>query len=60
MFLGEVSDGEILSTVSKCKNKTLTDSDGTDMTILKKTISCIIKPLSYIFNLSLQVFFQIK
>lgn len=53
MYLGGVSENEIISIITKTKSKTSTDSDGIDMCIVKKTIDCIIKPLSYIFNLSL-------
>jgi len=52
IFLGEVNESEIISIVTKFKNKTSTDSNGIDMTIIEKNIDCIIKPLTYIFNLS--------
>lgn len=51
-FLGEVSDSDIISVVSKLKNKTSCDSDGLDMFIVKNTIDCISNPLKYIINLS--------
>lgn len=54
MFLGDVSENKILFTVNALKNKTSTDTDGLDMIIVKKNIDCIVKPLSYIFNLSFQ------
>lgn len=54
MFLEKVSELEVLSIVNKCKNKTSTDSDGLDMTIIKRTIDCIVKPLTYICNLYIQ------
>lgn len=54
MFIGDVSENKILSIVNALKNKTSTDTDGLDMIIVKKTIDCIVKPLSYIFNLSFQ------
>ena len=37
MFLGEVSENEIILTVAKLRNKTSIDSDGLDMIIVKKT-----------------------
>lgn len=52
MFLGDVSESEIISIVSKSKSKTSIDCDGIDMIILKKTIDCVVKPLCYICNLS--------
>lgn len=52
LFLGEVSEIEIRSVVAKSKNKTVTDSDRIDISIVTKTTDCITKPLSYIFNLS--------
>lgn len=54
MFLGEVSENENHTIVLKTKNKTSTGCDGIDMSIVKRTIDCINKPLSYIFNLSCQ------
>lgn len=52
LFLGEVSENQIISVVAKTKNKTSTDSDGIDMKIVKMTIDCIFKPLCYVHNLS--------
>lgn len=52
IFPGELNESVITSTVMKFKNKTSTDSDGIDMTFVKKTIDCMNKHLSYIFNLS--------
>lgn len=54
MFLSEITEYEILDIVQKCKSKTSTDCDVIDMFIVKKTIDCILKPLSYTFNLSLR------
>ncbi|KAI2647507.1 DNA-directed RNA polymerase subunit omega [Labeo rohita] len=51
-FLDEVSESEIISTVSKLKSKCSCDSDGLDRYIVKETICCIIRPLKYIINLS--------
>lgn len=45
MFVGEVSENQIISVVAKTKNKTSTDSDGIDMKVVKMTIDCILKPL---------------
>lgn len=53
MLLGDVSENEIVSVVTKLKNKRPIDSEGTDMIIVKKT-DCVIKPLCYVFNLSFQ------
>lgn len=52
MFLGEVSENQLISVVAKTKNKTSTDRDGIDMKIVKMTIDCIFKPLCYVYNLS--------
>ncbi len=38
MFINEVSEEDIRSVVTKCKNKTSTDSDGIDMTIGKRLL----------------------
>lgn len=51
-FLNEVSESEIISTVSKIISKISCDSDGLDMYIVKETIRCIIRQLKYIINLS--------
>lgn len=52
MMLGEVSENEIKSIVAKSKDKTSTDCDGIDMIIVKKSIDSLIKPFTYICNLS--------
>lgn len=52
MFLGDISENQIISVVAKTKNKMSADSDGIDMKIVKMTIDCISKPLCYIYNLS--------
>uniref|UniRef100_A0A8C6MEW6 Reverse transcriptase domain-containing protein n=1 Tax=Nothobranchius furzeri TaxID=105023 RepID=A0A8C6MEW6_NOTFU len=54
MFLGDVSENEVLTIVRKSKNKTSTDCDGIDMMIVKKTIDYVVKPFTYICNLSVQ------
>lgn len=57
LFLDEVGENEIISTVSKLKSKYSCDSDGLDMYIVKETISCISRPLKYIINLSFNLGF---
>lgn len=47
-FLGAVEEQEILDIVNKCKNKTYTDWNDIDMTIVKKAIHGIVKPLTHI------------
>ncbi len=54
MFLTAVDEREIIEITTKCKNKKSTDCDDIDMVILKKVITCIAKPLSYIYNLLFQ------
>lgn len=54
MFLTAVGKDEIIESLMSCKNKTSTDCDGIDMTVLKKVINGILKPLTYICNLSFQ------
>ena len=54
MFLGDISEHEILAIVMRSKNKTSTDSNELDMAIIKRTIDCIVKPFTYICNLSLK------
>lgn len=56
-FFDEVSESEIISTVSKLKSKHSCDSDGLDMYIVKETICCIIGPLKYLINLSFKTGF---
>lgn len=41
--------------MSGFKNKTSTDWDDTDMVTLKSVIDGIVKPITYIFNLSFQI-----
>lgn len=42
MFLGEITEKEIIAIVAKSKNKASTDCDGLDMVIVKKILDCII------------------
>ena len=52
IFLRAAKEKEIIDIVSKCKNKTSTDWNEIDMTIVKKVINGIVNPLTYICNLS--------
>ena len=54
MFLKAVDEKEILDIVKKCKNKKSTDFNDIDMTLVKKVIEGISKPLTYICNPSFQ------
>ena len=54
MFLTAVDEAEVIEVVQNCENKTSTDCDGIDMTVLKKVIDGISKPLAYIVNSSFQ------
>lgn len=54
IFLRAVEEKEIIDIVSKCKNKTTTDWNKIDMTVVKKVIEGIAKPLPHICNLSFQ------
>ena len=54
MFLTAVDEKEIINIVSKCTNKTSKDCDDIDMTVVKRVIEGISKPLTYICNLSFQ------
>lgn len=51
-FVSAVETKEIIDIVKAFKNKTSTDSNGIDMTIVKKVINSIAVPLTYICNLS--------
>lgn len=48
MFLTPVDEKEILDIVNKCNNKKSTDLNEIDMTLVKKIIHSISKPLTYI------------
>lgn len=54
LFLSAVEEKETIDIVNKCKNKTSTDCDGLDMTIVKKVIEAVAQPLTYICNLSFE------
>lgn len=51
LFLGAIESKEMLDIVNKCKNKTSTDWNNFDITIVKKVIDGIVKPLTHICNL---------
>ena len=52
MFLEGVVEQEIIDTVNNCVNKTSCDYFGMNMALLKRIITCIIKPFTYICNRS--------
>ena len=54
IFIKAVEEKEIIDIVRNFKNKISTDCDEIDMTIVKKVIDGILKPLTYICNLSFQ------
>uniref|UniRef100_A0A3B3C2G3 Reverse transcriptase domain-containing protein n=1 Tax=Oryzias melastigma TaxID=30732 RepID=A0A3B3C2G3_ORYME len=54
IFLQGTDENEICTIVKQSKNKTSTDWNGVDMCVLKETIDYIIKPVTYICNLSIQ------
>uniref|UniRef100_A0A671WE94 Reverse transcriptase domain-containing protein n=1 Tax=Sparus aurata TaxID=8175 RepID=A0A671WE94_SPAAU len=54
IFIQATDENEIISVVKNCKTKTSADWNGLDMSVLKDIIECVVKPISYIFNLSLQ------
>ena len=54
MFLQATSDNEIINIVNSNKNKTSVDNDDLSMSLLKKLISHIVKPLTYICNFSFE------
>lgn len=51
-FLRATEEGEIKEIVNKFKNKISTDCEEIDMTIVKRVIDGILKPLTHICNLS--------
>lgn len=55
MTLNPVVKKEILDIVKESKNKTSTDYNDLDMKMIKNTVEDISKPLTHIFNLSLQI-----
>ncbi len=54
VFLKAVEENEIINIVKKCKNKTSTDCNGIDMSLIKQVIEGVSKPLAHICNLSFQ------
>ena len=54
MFLTNVCEEEIINIVSNFKNKMSTDVHDIDMSIVKKVISQISKPLTRICNMSFE------
>ena len=51
--LSSVEESEIIEIVKNWKNKKSTGFDNINMTIVKQVISHVVKPLSYICNMSL-------
>jgi hypothetical protein len=54
MFLFPTCENEILNIVMNIKSKSSSDICDISMSLLKKLIQTIIKPLSHIFNLSVK------
>ena len=54
MFLEPVVEKEIINVVNNCKSKTSCDWDNLDMQFIKKIISNVVKPLSFICNKSFE------
>ena len=52
LFLKPIDEDKIKSIVMNCKSKSSLDSDNISMYLIQQTIHYIIKPLTYIFNLS--------
>lgn len=55
MFICGVNESDVIEIVSKFKNKRSTDINSIDMEIIKEVIFCIVRPLTYICNLSFQM-----
>ena len=53
MFVTPTTENEILNIVSKFDGKQSEDINGISMKVLKSVIHCVVKPLSYICNVSL-------
>jgi len=53
-FLSATNEQEVTNIVCECKNKFSTDCHDISMTLIKKVILNIVKPLTYICNLSFQ------
>lgn len=54
IFLSAMTESEVLTTVNKFKNKTSTDFYDLNMILVKKVIISVLKPLTYICNMSFQ------
>ena len=54
MFLPPIDECEVISVVNGCKSETSTDCDNIDFRLIKSIITSIVKPITYIFNLSFQ------
>ena len=54
MFLTATYETEVMGIVRAFKRKRSTDNNGFDMALIKDTIEGVVKPLTYIFNLSLR------
>ena len=52
IYIQPVVEQEILQIVNNCKNKTSLDCEGFSMSTVKKIILNVVKPLTYICNLS--------
>ena len=50
MYINPVSDDEIVKVVSKFKNKKSCGYDDINMLVVKRVISVIARPLTFIFN----------
>ncbi len=54
IFLKPTDENEITGIINNCNSKTSTDFNDFDMTIIKKVMAGIVKPSTYICNLSFQ------
>ena len=52
MYLRAVEEQEVMDTVHKCKNKTSTDCHDISMLLVKRIMDTIVKPFTFICNLS--------
>ena len=52
LFLTLVNEEEVIGVVKIWESKTSTDYEDFSMTLVKKVINCIAKPITYIWNLS--------
>ena len=55
MFLDPVTDLEVFEVVNKFSNKTSLDCHGFSMTLVKQIITNIVKPITYICNMSFEL-----